>query len=90
MIGISEKEKKKKKEWNWWTLQCTELIPPKYKADLKINSTDFQDTVTILFKCTIKLKCSLYTRYHKSRWDTNLSAIINELRWAEKITSNFD
>ena len=26
-----------KKKWNWWTLQCIEVVPPKYKTDLRIG-----------------------------------------------------
>ena len=28
---------REKKEWNWWTLQCVELVPPKYKVDIRIG-----------------------------------------------------
>ena len=68
------------KKGNWLTLQCVELIPPKYKTDHRIKSIQVIRKLKLNF--TIKLESSLYIAHRKSQWDINaynINVIIGEL-----------
>ena len=70
MIGISERKKKNETDELYNALNSyhqnikltLKLIQPISKIQLL-----FEVTAKLQFKCTIKLKCSLYTGHHKSR-----------------------
>ena len=94
--SVDDTYARRKKNWNWWTLQCIELVAPKYKTELRNESyqvswyrdcwsnskitTEVHNEMKILPVHSISKIPVIYKR----------NGIIGELHRAKKIASNFD